>query len=385
MDEKLIAARLSEARILLLKDYPFFGRLLMNLRFGLADCGTAFTDMTRIVFDPDFAARLSEDGIICVLIHEVLHCVLKHCTRGRGKHHFIYNLACDIVVNSVILDMLGKDDIKVDNVSLMHLAPDGTEGRDNTAEEIYDMLIHMTPEQVEGFCEGGIDDHSVWNGIEGQMWEEIWEERIRKASQHCGRGSGIPDYIARHLTEIDRNPRVNWRQVIHDFIQFDRNDFDFKRPDRRYMPGLFMPSYRENVDGCRVDDLWFLVDTSGSVSDGALSVAYSEICQAIEQIGSLNGILSFFDEEVSAPIPFESVEDIISIKPIGGGGTSFEAIFDKLGELVSIGEAPGLMIIITDGYSTFPDEERALGIPVMWIIVDSDVTPTFGEYTFITT
>ena len=43
-------------------------------------------------------------------------------------------------------------------------------------------------------------------------------------------------------------------------------------------------------------------------------------------------MLSFFDHRVSEPIPFESLEDILEMKPIGGGGTSFYNIFKKLGE-----------------------------------------------------
>ena len=43
------------------------------------------------------------------------------------------------------------------------------------------------------------------------------------------------------------------------------------------------------------------------------------------------------------------------------------------------------MIILTDGYSTFPDEEMAMGVPVIWIVVDSDVVPPWGVYTSITT
>ena len=42
--------RLVTRRAALLRAYPFFGRLLLRLRFGFAACGTAYTDMRHIVF-----------------------------------------------------------------------------------------------------------------------------------------------------------------------------------------------------------------------------------------------------------------------------------------------------------------------------------------------
>ena len=167
-------------------------------------------------------------------------------------------------------------------------------------------------------------------------------------------------------------------------FQFDRSDYDFAQPDRRYSTDVILPSFCENVDGSKVEKLWFLVDTSGSVSDEAVSVAYEEIKQATMQI-NLSGMLSFFDYTVSEPIPFETLEDILSIKPVGGGGTNFRAIFKKLEEYVDEDNLPNVIVIITDGYDSFPDEEVALGVPVIWIIVDSDVVPPWGTYTFIST
>lgn len=139
-----------------------------------------------------------------------------------------------------------------------------------------------------------------------------------------------------------------------------------------------MPSFQENVYGDKADKLWFLIDTSGSISDDALSEAFHEVKDAVEQIDNLSGELSFFDTEVSEPEQFESVDDLISIKPIGGGGTSFRAIF-KFMEDHYEDDLPTAVIILTDGYADFPEEDAACGLPVMWIIIDSDVETPWGE------
>ena len=124
LTEKLVSVRAK-----LLSTHPFFGRLLLRLRFGYAECETAFTDMKRIVFDPAFLKRLSEEEIRFVFLHELMHCVLHHCTRGRTLQPHLYNIACDIVVNSLIMETLGVSEYMIDGSDVMHLVPDGREGK----------------------------------------------------------------------------------------------------------------------------------------------------------------------------------------------------------------------------------------------------------------
>lgn len=386
MDKKAIVKKIYDTRANIINQYPFFGRLLFKLKLEYGECGTAYTDMRRIVFDPRFAARISIEELGYVMIHEVLHCALKHCIRGFGKQHDIYNIACDIVVNSTMLEMYDTNEIVIDNIPLMHLAPNGKEGRLYSVEEVYSMLMRLTPKELASlYGRGGLDIHDMWTEIDGETLGDLWQHYMREVVASCGVGSGIPRFMQRHLKEIGHNPRTNWRQVLHDFIQFDRSDYSFLQPDRRYQSDIIMPSFCENMDGSKVDKLWFLVDTSGSISDETLSVAYNEIKLATEQIENLSGMLSFFDFTVSTPQTFESIEDILAMKPIGGGGTNFKAIFEKLLEYAEIGDLPNVVVIITDGYASFPKEEAALGVPVIWMIVDSDVVPPWGSYVFIST
>lgn len=419
MDERAISKLIVGARVEVLQKYPFFGRLLLRLQYGLASCGTAFTDMRRIVFDPEFAVRLSPQERQYVLIHEVLHCALKHCTRGGGKHKFLYNVACDIVVNSIILEMYHQENLLVDGAEMMHLAPNGKEGRNYTAEQVYAMLMDTTPQKFarmycgvdpdvvhnwenqdvtleevwsryrEAMVETGgcgiMDNHDEWGDLEGTTLEDLWESHIRDASASCGMGNGIPAFMMRYLKEVEHTPRTNWRQVLHDFIQFDRSDYTFARPDPRYSGDFFLPSFCEDTDEGKVEKLWFLVDTSGSVSNKAVAVACDEIKQSIEQVGNVSGWLSYFNSDVTEPMPFDSLEELLEIKPTGCGGTSFYAIFRKLQEFALKEDLPKAVVILTDGYAHFPEEQAALGVPVIWIIVDSNVVPPWGVYAFIST
>ena len=42
-------------------------------------------------------------------------------------------------------------------------------------------------------------------------------------------------------------------------------------------------------------------------------------------------------------------------------------------------EPPASIVILTDGYAPFPEEEQAMGIPVLWIINNEEVTPEWGK------
>ena len=407
-DLSALNRRLTVVRMRLVNDYPFFGRLLLRLPFGFASCGTAFTDTRRIVFDPAFAERLTDGELAFVMLHEVMHCVLNHCTRGRTLLHMLYNIACDIAVNSFILETLNVSSFTVDGEEVMHLAPDGREGRLLSSEEIYEQLLrrakddgagggvgvgknkksngadHGTDGKDRDNDRGGrIDTHDVWQEIDAQVAEDVWKQAIREeAARGVADGTGIPSALLRQLAEISHAPRTNWRQLLQDFIRHDRDDFVWTVPDRRFQGDFILPSFRENVYGDSVDRLWFLIDVSGSISSRELSELFFEVRQAVEQIDSLSGDLSFFHTDVTEPRSFDSVESLERIRPVGCGGTSFHAIFQALPKYYKK-DLPRAIIVLTDGWADFPDEKAALGVPVFWIVVNSQVTPPWGEHVFI--
>lgn len=381
---KKTAHRLIETRTKILSQYPFFGRLLMRLSFGFADCETAYTDMKRIVFSPDFADELDDEQLTFVVLHELMHCVLKHCVRGKGKIHLLYNIACDIVVNSIILEAMNMTDIKICGESAMHIAPSGFEGRDYSAEAVYEMLFEDIDKSFQKrFGKSFSDNHDVWERIvDGMLAEALWDTYIDKASKAVGGGSGIPSSIERIIGNINHQSKISWKQVLHDFIQNVHSDYVFAPPDKRYDGDVLLPSFQENIYGSRLENIWFAIDTSGSISGETITEAFEEIKDAIAQIDNVEGYISFFDCEITEPVAFSSVEDVNSIKPVGGGGTCFDVIFKCLAEKFE-DELPKVLVIITDGYASFPDESVALGVPVVWLIVDSEVEPPWGEVVHI--
>lgn len=420
-DEKIraIMKRLLIARMRILCSHGFFGLLLMHMKYSIdEDCETAYTDAERIAFSPRFLDGLSDSELDFVLMHEILHVVLQHCMRGDPDDPERYNIAADIVVNSIIMKENGGDPRSITLSKYgesMHKAPDGKEGSEYTAEQVFGMLKPTAKAKKAGGGSGdggegkgkggqvpnwedgraqhkqtkprsgsGWDDHSHWAKTEeDSVLRDVWVKRlaeaceaisIRDASNACGT---LPAFAKRMLEELTK-PQTDWRQILTDFIQEEINDYSFSPPDRRFEDcPFFLPDFNEKDE--TVKDILFMIDTSGSMSDKMITAAYSEIKGAIDQFnGKLCGRLGFFDAAIIEPQPFSDFEEFSVIRPAGGGGTDFQIIFEYVHQHMRE-EPPASIIILTDGYAPFPKEEVSKGIPVLWLLNNEDADPPWGK------
>ena len=384
--------RLLQSRTRLLCNQGFYGLLLMHVTFALTDeSPTARTDGSSIAFCPEFLKTLSDSELDFVMMHEVLHIALRHCQRGRGLEPERFNIAADIVVNSNILK---SNDMDLESIThrslggtLMHLAPDGREGYLFTMEELYE-LIESPTRKARTSCDGpssSWDDHRLFGRDAGgdSTLEDEWRNHILDACEVMERreqidGHGlVPAFAQRMLDEL-KVSKVDWRSVLNEFIQEEVADYSFSPPDRRFDESpFFLPDFNAPVD--KVERLLFMIDTSASMSDELVTEAYSEVVGAVDQFdGRVQGWLGFFYAAVIEPRPFEDEGSLKIIHPVGGGGTSFEIIFDYV-ENSMMDDPPTSIIILTDGGAPFPAEERAMGIPVLWLINNDEIQPPWGK------
>ncbi len=386
-EQKRLARRLLLARMRLLCNHGFYGLLLMHMGLALSEeTETASTDAKKIYFNPAFLSFLSDSELDFVLMHEVLHVALRHCFRQRGRDHEAFNVACDIVVNSIILASKGNDPSSISLAGygpLIHKTPNGKEGRDFTAEQVYAMLP-VGAEKKKGLRGASgkgknFDDHSKWETVQkDKRLKDLWDKRLADASEAIslrGASGDLPEFASRFLEEL-RNPQIDWRILLNDFVQEEICDYSFSPPDRRFGDSPFLlPDF--NQTDFEVSDILFMIDASASMSEAMIAQAYSEIKGAIDQFGGkLEGWLGFFDAAVVPPLPFASEEELKVIKPRGGGGTSFHSVFAYVKKME---KKPASIIVLTDGYAPFPKEAEAEGIPVLWLINNEEVTPPWGK------
>ena len=228
---------------------------------------------------------------------------------------------------------------------------------------------------------GSFDDHSFWEGDDDMgSQRDVWMNRMVEATDIIAsmsegsksRGT-VPAGVERIINEL-KNPILDWRTILNDFVQEDICDYSFSPPDKRMEDSpFFLPDFNEKDESAK--NLLFMIDTSGSMSDEAITDCYSEIYGAIQQFnGKLTGKLGFFDAVVVEPVPFEDEDEFKIIRPKGGGGTSFHIIFDYVKDKLQ-DDPPVSIIILTDGYAPFPEESAAMDIPVLWIINNKEAQP----------
>lgn len=388
--KKELIRKLLFSRTRLLCSHPFFGLLLMRVKFALnEEIETAATDGEYIYFGLKFLTELSDGETDFVLMHEILHVALRHCFRSAGKDAFAFNVACDIVVNSNIMRETGdKRSITLAKYGeSMHVAPNGKEGYLYTAEEVYEMLPHKK-HSGGGSGKGGngcgfSDDHSKWGkGDNDEYLDALWTETLKNAAKavsirESSLSRGLVPLAAKRELEKLNNPQLDWRLILNNFVREEIVDYSFMPPDRRYDGDFFLPDFNEKDE--KVENILFMIDTSGSVADKTVVAAYSEVKGALDQFGGkLQGFLGFFDAAVIPPVPFYDENSLKIIRPYGGGGTRFDIIFDYVRREMS-DNLPASIIIITDGIAPFPAEKAAMRIPVLWVINNDKVTPPWGK------
>ena len=397
--------RLLLSRMRILCNHGFFGLLLMHVTYSVSEeVETACTDGRGITFGTKFLDELSDNELDFVMMHEIMHIALQHCIRRNDRDAEAFNIACDIVVNSNILLENNMDlksiTLKKYGVS-MHITPRGQEGHYHTAEEVYEMLPKSgkkkmcdgnsgcavgRAKQIQAKGGGGKatwDDHSRWGMYEeDDTLRDVWVKRFEDAARSISvkdptNSRGLLPMFAKRVFDELHKAQTDWRAILNDFIQEEVVDYSFYPPDRRFDGSpFFLPDFNGTDE--KVEDILFMIDTSASMSNKMITAAYSEVKGAIDQFdGKLRGWLGFFDAAIIEPIEFSNEEEFRVIRPAGGGGTDFQIIFEYVA--THMAKQPASIIILTDGFCPFPQEQLAMGIPVLWLINNEDVDPPWGK------
>ena len=146
-------------------------------------------------------------------------------------------------------------------------------------------------------------------------------------------------------------------------MELSRDDYSFRRPNRRYHDSSFiLPSLRSEDPGI----CGFFIDTSGSMSERELNEAASEL-QGILRRDNLKVQIIYCDSEVARTKEITPEDMPLKLKMYGGGGTDFCPPFDWVKEKDI--ELCGA-VYFTDGCcDSFPDP--APDYPVLWILSSS--------------
>lgn len=387
-EENNVLKKVQKARIELLLQYSFFGilslKLILKKDYSIP---TAGTDGRYLYYNPVFVNTLKKTELNFIIVHEIMHCALRHIWRQGNRNHNKFNAACDYAIHNILIEEHNNV------ISMPSSALYNEEYKGLTAEEIYDILSDDYEYQ-------GFDDHSVWNrqpdkneetnseNTNGSSisLEKEWESNVINAAKTIENSSkdagSIPGYFKRYIDKLT-NPIKDWRVLLREFIEPETNDYTFTQPDYRIdfdTFGCFMPSFNETTE--KLNQIVFWIDTSGSICDDELNKIYSEVAGAVEQFDKFNGYLGFFDHIAYEPKEFNDIISLKEIKPVGGGGTNFDAPFNFMKENKDF-ENVKCTIILTDGYCNFPSEETIGDMPTIWLITTKDIVSPYGQSIYL--
>jgi len=367
--------KIQRARLQLMLGHPFLAAAMA--RYPLVDaaehpwCQTMATDGYYIYVNRAFSERLSEEEIIGVLGHEVLHCVLGHIDRRGERDREVWNMAIDYATNLFLSDC---GFTLPDNVLL------NSSFKGMTAEDIYDRLKKMGTRSEAGSdnqqSHPGGDHHVDPSDPEGmskraQGFPSKQERRrVRRslakemASQLPGSRSG---FLQEEIRQAD-TAHISWQQILSTFFNgLRRSDFRMFPPNKKHAwRGIYLPSL--GTPG--PDHIVVAVDTSGSMDASLLGKVLAEI-DRLRSITECKLTLIECDTEIKRIEQFEAWDltqaDFSRRKFRGRGGTDLRVPFEWVNEhIIRRGQSLDGFFYMTDGYGPMP--QSAGFFPTFWIV-----------------
>jgi predicted metal-dependent peptidase len=326
---------------LMLKE-PYYGIFLIMLNkvwnkrvptAGVSKNGINY----QLIINEDFWTSLSEEHMLGLLKHELLHIAFGHLTTYfKFSNRKLANVAMDMEINQYIhKDWLPEGGIDIDNYADLNLE------RKAGCRYYYDKLQDLKDEKDKnGTCgndpmdqlldqieNGDGPDHSTWEEFENlsEAEQKLIEKQLQKLlsdakEQTIKKRGYVPGEID-GLIEIEEitPAKFNWRGYIRRFTGISTKVFTKKirrKENRRFSdnPGLKIKMRQHML---------LAIDTSGSVSNTELMEFMNEI-NHIYKAGVDITIIQC-DTRIRSIEPYKGGNEI---EVHGRGGTEFDPVLE---------------------------------------------------------
>lgn len=406
------------AIIYLLRQEPFFGFLTreMELHFDAnlpAEAGVNITNKINLYINPEPFSKLSLKLRTDIIKHECLHLIADHIARAKkldvkindkvSFNHVALNIAMDCAINQLGLDHIYNEKIEIEENGnkvlkdkyvtlesfremLGYDRTDGTIERKQTFEYYFSKLkdksedlIKQHGENLEGLKGmSPVDDHGKMqdNGesqVSDDFKKEILKDAIKNADKEAKNANdkGINNSdIALMIDELFKS-KVNWKRELRIFTQKTvsfRKKLTRKKRNRRF--GLVFQGKKKEYQS----HIAFIVDTSGSMSNKALTQGWSEMVAIHKTKPYMKITFIEADSQVNDVRDFNP-----KLKPEikGRGGTAYQPAIDKAVEL-------GVSGIIYFGDMDAFDVPKNPKLPFLWVGVGNQKPPAkFGKHIYM--
>jgi len=353
MDKAQLAMDRAKYKLLANNKSVFLSTLLFSLRFCWDDTiPTACTNGLDLRVNPDFFLSIPEAERIAVLAHETWHVAFNHMGRLGSFNPERWNEACDHVINN----MLAKAGYKVGSNWLCD-----PRFADMSAEEVYTVLTkennptnNPMPDLV----------HAPDPQTQQQVSQQVQSNVVKASVAAAAAGQGdLPGGVKSMIEEI-LNPPLQWEKIYQKYMMsFAKNDYSYRRPNRRFMPDYYLPSLYSPA----MDELAIGMDKSGSVSDADFGAFIAQTNIARKILKPTNTKIVTFDTQIQDVINLKPNQSTEHLEFSGGGGTDPQALLDYF----NVNKKPSLLVIFSDmDFRPIPIENKP-AYPVLWVAVDA--------------
>ena len=344
------------------------------------------TDGLHMFYHPAALGKAYQRNPIWVnrtYLHVVLHCILYHVTRRRQRDEALWNLACDIAVESIVdhwyLKCIHQPQTRLRKDVYHQLEQ---KMKVLTAERVYHQLVKwdLSEERQQQLAqEFRKDDHRYWPKEQDQkMRQEIenrWKNISEKTETDMETFSSEQSSQAGELMgqlRVENRERYDYREFLRKFavlreeVKADPDSFDYVF----YSYGLSMygnmpliePQEWKEVK--KVEDFVIVIDTSMSCSGDLVKKFLEETYDILSEENSffhkVNIHIIQCDEKVQNDQQITNAEELKEymedLKLWGEGGTNFRPAFAYVDQLIEEGRFQNLrgLVYFTDGKGTYP-------------------------------
>lgn len=344
--------KINKAKVKILQKSPFFSYLSLYLKLkedkNPNNDSIGVTPKGDVYYNPKFIEEITDEELLGVMSHEILHLALLHLTRVGNRNKVGWNIATDLCINKMLID----DNFQLPKCGLIPNYNSFTIGdtkiediNTKIAEQIY---AELPMEEVEKLSEGegegegreslkGFDKHEYdGEGGEEKMsesekaeFENEWLNRINEAHIYAKERGKVPKGIERYIDNLKKS-RINWKALMNKYLVAQiPHDYTWKRRGKKsYATELYLPDTTKDMINVVV-----AIDTSGSIGQAELSEFLGEIIGLANAYKSqINMRLLTHDVEVQEDLLISNgnIAKIKELKCKGGGGTSHTPVYEHI-------------------------------------------------------
>ena len=347
------------------------------------DAATLATDAKRLYFSGAWLAQQLEHARTAVnraYLHTVFHCLLRHPAKTKNRDTPLWDLACDIAVESM-LDSLDYRCLREDKPSVR---------RQNVYRRLREAMPVLTAEAIYRQFRRErlnsydcatlarvfyVDDHTLWPASDDGEQDRQWQQtaaRTQTAMETVFNNQAAGGEAVREQLSVSAHPTTDYRAFLRRFaalreevaIDADSFDYGYYAYGLRHYGNMPLIEPLETREVRKIEDFVIAIDTSMSTSGelvrSFLSYTYSLLRDNESFFRHINLRILQCDDQLRSDKRITNERDLRDymehFELIGQSATDFRPVFEHVDQLVSEGAFHHLrgIIYFTDGLGIYP-------------------------------